>query len=858
MGFPDDNDLELTVQAAWGADLTADPTTWTWTDLSDRLMAEQVSIRRGVAVGASTSQTSLATVRLTNEDGALTPLLASSPFYPYVDAGTPMRIRLRSETSPIFVDTYSRVSASGLGFSDSGYGHTYPAGTIGDFTVNGSAAKVSIPGANVLRRASSTFTTRDADVTFDASVPSIAAGGVVAAGVHLRFVDSNNYLWPTIEFKTDGTVGYKLWTVVGGAFSSPLSEATSVTYTANVLIRCRIQLVGDRIRSKVWRAADPEPDAWFSDLRDTSHTGSGRIGLLHWTQSTNTGPFPVVVTTDNLTISQPPYDRLEGYIADVRPEFIPTPDGETWSTVAIDIAGVGSRLEKNQAPSWSPLRRSVQLATVRPVAYWPLEDAEGSTSAASAYPGGPKMTVSGPAVFGFATGIPEDIYLSRYGSKPMVSVAAGASLTAAVPQSSVSNQWSVSWVNQMYAPLVPGITEMRIVQWRTAGGTFNRWALVATATGYQVRAYNDPDGTSTNVATYVGVYYDQFNFEVEAVQNGANIDVKLRANTVEIATGSVAGTLAAIIQVAVNPDKANTTASTDPFALRFIVGHLRVFDNPAAIGIPFYYDNERGGMIVRSDQAWYKESAHRRIRRLCEEEGVPIQILGSPATTGLTPLNAQQDGSFTELLESAVESESGGILYEAGYGYRYLPRTARYNQGTSLTVDMATYARSGDTSPADVLVPTLDARAANAWTVQRTDGSEGSYAAPESYRERRGTIREEVTVDVLYDTDLDDHAAWRVHQTYNAGPNYPSLPIDLAANPDLIDEWLACDIGSRVERINQPTIAGVGAIDQVIVGVTETLGPRVWQVTATVAPASPWDVGLADVALADGTAIAAL
>ena len=97
-----------------------------------------------------------------------------------------------------------------------------------------------------------------------------------------------------------------------------------------------------------------------------------------------------------------------------------------------------------------------------------------------------------------------------------------------------------------------------------------------------------------------------------------------------------------------------------------------------------------------------------------------------------------------------------------------------------------------------------------------------------------------------------------MHQTYDAGPNYPSLPVDLAANPGLIEEWLACDIGSRVQRENQPTIAGIGVIDQVVVGITETLGPRVWQVTAAVAPAAPWDVALADVALADGTSIAAL
>ena len=35
------------MRAAFGADLTADPSVWEWTDLSDRLLGNPVTIRRG-------------------------------------------------------------------------------------------------------------------------------------------------------------------------------------------------------------------------------------------------------------------------------------------------------------------------------------------------------------------------------------------------------------------------------------------------------------------------------------------------------------------------------------------------------------------------------------------------------------------------------------------------------------------------------------------------------------------------------------------------------------------------------------------------------------------------------------------
>jgi hypothetical protein len=854
--FPD-TQIELTAEAAFGADLTAAPSTWTWTDLSARLLNTPINIRRGVAVGASNQQTTSGTLQMLNNDGWLTPKLATSPYWPYVDSGTPFRLRVRTQTD--VVDTFTRTAETN-GWGTSTSGDVWAAvSTPSAFTTTGTQAQITHTAINTARQIRTPRVYRDVDFLFDVTANAVALGADHSVGPNLRVSAGALYrLWCTVELGLSGAVRLRVRQYVNSAGTSTTLTNTTVpalTYSAGTMIRCRIQVIGDTVKMRAWLAAGTEPSTWTVNITQTAVTGFNgaispavdQLGVQSTVFAGNTNTLPVVFTVDNVTVAQAHYDRLEGYIADVRPVFLPQSDGTTWSTVMIDVGGIGTRLEKNQSPGYSPMRRSVQLAPLPPIAYWPLEDDEGSLTAASAYPTGPSMSVTGPAVFSFDQGTPDVDYLSRYGTKPMVSVAAGARLTAVVPRSTVQTEWAISVVAEFYAPgVLPAVTEMRILQWDTPGGTFARWALVATPPGYTIRAYNDNTGTSTNVATYSLNFVGQVTYTIEAHQNGANIDVELFANDNSLAAGSVAGTLAALTGIAANPDRTNTTASVTVAGLKFIVGHLRVIDETSAFDTPRDTVPENG-QLVTAIYAWYLEPAHRRLARICAEERVPFSLRGAPTVAGMTVLNSQQDGSFTELCTAAVEAESGGLLYEDGFGYTYLPRYARYNATVDLTVDMDVYKYSGGTDPGDVLVPQLDSRAANYWTISRTRGSSGSYAAPAAYRVRRGTIAEERTLDVLTDDVLVDHASWRTHLGVDGqGPRYPGTPVDLAANPELVDEYLRVTIGSRVQRLNQPTVAGVGVIDQVVEGIAETISPDSWTAELTGTPGDVWDVALYD------------
>lgn len=92
--WPDDQDLQLEVHAAFGADPTTSPGSWSWTNLSARLQPEPIRLRAGKSGGTDHVSPGTCTVTLDNDDAALTPLHPLSAYWPNVRRGTPLRVRV--------------------------------------------------------------------------------------------------------------------------------------------------------------------------------------------------------------------------------------------------------------------------------------------------------------------------------------------------------------------------------------------------------------------------------------------------------------------------------------------------------------------------------------------------------------------------------------------------------------------------------------------------------------------------------------------------------------------------------------------------------------------------------------------
>lgn len=131
-----DGGARLIIEIAWGADLTANPDTWSWTDISGDVFyggGGKISITLGRADEASASQPATCSMRLNNEAG-LYSLGQQSPNWPNVRRNTPVRVR---------VDLGSGPTVLWFGFAD---------GFTPDWRAAGRNAMVTLKASGILRR----------------------------------------------------------------------------------------------------------------------------------------------------------------------------------------------------------------------------------------------------------------------------------------------------------------------------------------------------------------------------------------------------------------------------------------------------------------------------------------------------------------------------------------------------------------------------------------------------------------------------------------------------------------------------------------------------------------------------------
>lgn len=85
MGWADGDPLDVRIRAAFGADLTAAPETWVWTDLTPYWWATNpIELEWGRQSGATRPESSTCALTLRNTDGRFTSGNAMSPYWPHV------------------------------------------------------------------------------------------------------------------------------------------------------------------------------------------------------------------------------------------------------------------------------------------------------------------------------------------------------------------------------------------------------------------------------------------------------------------------------------------------------------------------------------------------------------------------------------------------------------------------------------------------------------------------------------------------------------------------------------------------------------------------------------------------------
>lgn len=492
--------------------------------------------------------------------------------------------------------------------------------------------------------------------------------------------------------------------------------------------------------------------------------------------------------------------------------------------VPIEAAGILRRLGQGRKALASTLRR--RIPAYAPLAYWPMEDEDGATTAASGLPGGSVL---------YTLALDFGAESSLAGSSPLPRMSEGSRLNGSVPPpATAATAWHLEFVYLL--PEAPASDTIILGAWTT--GTVRRWYLmlrsgVATVQGLDIEGnvlVNQLIGIGTNLFST----WTRWQFFMS--ESGGTVDWTCRWRNVGSIggqfTGSYSGTVGRVTDVVGPPD--GYAAGADGLAL----GHIAVF--PTADTLAYSL----------ADSGYAGETAVSRMARLASEERNTLALAwvdGDPQRD-TEHMGPQRPDTLLNLLEDGAEAD-GGILYEDRRHTRliYRDRTTLYNQPVALALD---YTAGREVAPP--LQPEEDDQGLrNDITVRRRGGSWGRAvleAGPLSVLPPEqggvGLYDEEVELSLESDAQAEPIAGWLLHLATWDEARYPVVHLALHGAPHLIVPATELDIGDRLTIANPPPWLPPDAIDLLAQGYTETLTAHTWDLTLTCRPAGPWTVGV--------------
>jgi hypothetical protein len=814
--------LRLRVFIAPGADPAGDVADWTWVEITEDVRtASGVSITEGKLDEAFYVDSAEVGLTLNNGPskvpatlgiiGVYSPRNPNSPYYGQLNRNTPLWIGVDRGA-----DSFNRTATS-PGWGTAELGGVWTTLAPSAHATTGTTATSTIPTANAATRMSlAGASATDVDCYYTCSVPVVATGGpLISAGV-ARYLDSTHSLLFRVEFNLLGAIDVKIFEFYPSA-NAELAYVSNIgiTYTANERIRVRYQAIGPDLRIKVWKEVDPEPAAWTATALQPHTPVGGEVGMYFWRTSGNTNPGSVAFTLDDF--------EVQAVVIVVNVVEWPVrwdlSGNDSWAPIT--GAGVLRRLQQGVGPVQSPIYGQLSGLT-NTAAWWPLEDGSDSTAAASGLVGGVSAYFS-DVTFGADDTLP--------GAKPVLKFNSSASdmKTTRFTPGKYATGFSVMMLFKL--DTVP-VADTILLQWG-ATGRAAVWRLTYGAGAGGSFFIDAWDSSGVSVISSSG-YSDVIDvsqwcaIQIEAAVSGANVTWEMSWH--QVGTGLFfGGTSSYVSSVVPSPNLVNIPPSAGLSGAAF--AHIYVGENT----LPFVAAN-----FALVSGGYAGETAAQRVARLCAEKNVPVFI--EPGDS--EPLGAQPRANFLDLLRYSEEADQG-ILYElVGQTLGYRPRGARYNQPVTLALDRATGDVAGPYEPVDD-----DKDIRNDWTVTRLTGSgtgSSARATDAAHIAKHGAYVDSQTINVETDDALASHAGWRLRRGTLDELRWPSIPINLAARPDLIPQWLSRRYGPRITVDGaMPQLAG-STIDVVMEGAEQVLDPYMWDVRAVCAPASIWQVGLTD------------
>jgi hypothetical protein len=508
-------------------------------------------------------------------------------------------------------------------------------------------------------------------------------------------------------------------------------------------------------------------------------------------------------------------DRWYGQVVTWEPRWTTT--GDEASRVDIEAAGTLRQIGQGSSPLRSVLFRACSDLGSDLVAYWPMEDGANATQYAAAVP------IPGNAIV--ITGTPDNANYSGFASSEDLPTVESAMFTATVPTYTSGTGCQVRWVGMIPTATPNGAVVLRVY----LAGTLARVDVsYVTSNSIKVEGFTTA-GVSVGSNTYAGLSATAYRFSLELATSGGNVAASI-AVLAPLATSALTGTgtltavaLGAIKKVIVNPNQA---ALAD---LAF--GHLTVESSNTTL-----FDVSGDPLA-----AYAGEAAEDRIERLCTENGLTYAAYSS---TGSRLMGVQGTTDLLSLLREC-EATDGGMLYEpkstTDLSYRTLE--SLYSQ----TAIALTYVEN-QFLPFE---PTEDDQALRNKVTVKRDGGASAIAEDTTSplaTSSIGIYDEQVTLSLYADADAEQQANWRLHLGTVNEARWPRIGVDLAdtrilPRTTLRDTLLSIDLGSRISITGIPSWLPPFAVDQIVLGYTETITPLHYRLVFNCTPASAYRAG---------------
>jgi hypothetical protein len=825
--------FDVEVALALGADLTADPSTWSWTDVTAYAMLTDggVSITRGRSPEQTQTPPSSCTLRVNNADGRFARLNPLGAYYPQLRKNTPLRVRV-GPAGQLIRDTFTRTETDGWGTPDRGAAWTLT-GTAANFDV---AAGVGTIVGDAGGEWATTATFTDVDVTVRVKASTLNGEVVVVA----RFTDGSNHY----SFEIDLDSGSQSIDIFVYDAGTPTQLATAAfTAVADTWYRMRAQCQGTALRLKVWDDGDAEPSAWDLETTDATHT-SGSVGC---------GAFNAtgVKSFDDFEAHPVGGVRFVGYTAGWPTRWT---HGQKHQWVPVRADGVLRRLVQGKPDVRSSLRRSLastasSLSTGL-AAYWPLEEVRAATTARSVAGAVATVPVPGRAVFGEAGPAGTAGAVRLITGDPVVGVFNDnrPAMTLPLPATDTGDLTLGLWVKasiedtagadgsaDSLAVIVVGtlnfssgtIRSVRVLLTETVPGTSSRQSYVSVipntaldATGTDLTEINSfPAGPRI----LDGAWHQ---IQVRLSQDGADVDYELYVDgTLEDSTTETTQTLGATLELKLATSGSVTNASDglDTGNATVTVAAVTTHGN-VTVDAATLYDAGVG---------YPGETDVDRFNRVCTEQGIPhVTATGDGIQLGPQPVA----GAVDVLLDG--EATGQGLLYEALTGQlAYQPVSARYNLPVSLALDHDQGHIVAPFEPADD-----DLLIRNDITVANSNTGISATATDDDSIES-GHYPDDPRLNLYTDDQAALIAGHRLlHGTVDDEYRYPTVVLALHKSTDLVADWLAVDLTDRLTIDNLPADVTPDLVDQSLDAYAERVSSVAYDVAGVLSPYRPYRV----------------